>query len=276
MHWFIDNQGEAWPATSVNLRRKVFATKPLTEISNSLVTNLGYIAIEVSVKAIHIRWRATFVKKESLVGLILFLADLPDQRVVVWTFEDTWKASICGSIAQARDTLLHVFSTARCQCGGDFRAIIRDIASLSDGSPLKNIALLAREPGRSIAPSKLWHVLQNHAGGRYILLRLKAIDERLKIVSVGAGYIAFGKTWPFDSVGKDFCDQPDEVYANFAAMSLVKVAKTGVPTVEDVRASTWWPERGRSLVQYTRLILPVRVDNGQNLILSSVQGGRFI
>jgi hypothetical protein len=129
----------------------------------------------------------------------------------------------------------------------------------------------SRRAGFDFEPFSLWSMLEEHAGGRFILTEQQGEDGRLKVLAWGKGYRSFNKDWTTNAVGRDFEDQPDASYAKWAAASYKAANAAGAPIVEDVEASTWWPGRGRTRLRYTRLVLPLTLHGRRRVLLSTAQ-----
>ena len=267
----IDENGSVWPADSPQLRRRLWASQPAPVLCQYAVTNLGFAQLSLSPRAIIIRWRPTSISKETLVGLVQALMDQADGRVSISTLRMDWAESICGSIEQARAALLREFETARCERGGYFRAVPRHPDTLAAGSPLGRVLGASLQANGVFDPVSLWQMLEHSAGGRYILTEAQGDHGPLRIVAWGSGYQSMTSRWIADAPGKNFEDQPDAAYAKGSIKSYRSAIARGVSIVEDVDASTWWPGRGRSRIRYSRLILPLTLESGRRLVLSTAQ-----
>jgi hypothetical protein len=243
--WLIDDGGKIWPADSERLRETLWSLQSTADHCRYSVINLGFASLQITPRAIFVRWRPTFVTKETVVGLIQALADQRESRVVISTLGLDWSDCICRSIGQAREVILREFETAHCHHGGYYRARRWSIDSLSIQTSLGGVFAHSLRAGFDFEPISLWSMLEEHAGGRFILTEQQGEDGRLKVLAWGEGYRSFNNDWTTNAVGRDFEDQPDASYAKWAAASYKAANAAGAPIVEDVEASTWWPGRNR-------------------------------
>ena len=269
--WLIDETGVAWPAESPRLRAVLWASQSTPVLCRFAVTNLGFAHVATLPRALAVIWRPTFTTKETLVGLVQLMADQADTRVVLSTLGRDWSDRIFGSIADATASVLREFETARCESGGYFKASVQHPDRLASESHLGRILAAATQAKSLFDPVSLWQMLEHCAGGRFILTEPQGDRGPLTILAWGKGYQSMNRSWIDQAPGRNFEDQPDANYAKRGARAYRSVAATGAPVIEDVDASTWWPGRGRTRLQYTRLILPLTLNGGRTLVLSTAQ-----
>jgi hypothetical protein len=267
--WLVDETGEIWSPNSERLRSRLgFAARPFVDREAFVVTNLGYVAIQQLPNGMIVRWRPTYVRRESVAATVLFLGDQPDQRVIISSLAAVWFNRLFPNVPAAADALLAQFASERCSDGGCFIARPRAIETLGSKSKMRHALDAAATSQLQYDPSALWNMLQQTVGDRYLLLDPDCERRRLRVMSIGSGYGNVSRRWRNSAQGTDFEDQPDTAYAQSAARAFWPVFDARTPVVEDVDASFWVPSRGRMSLRYTRLILPLDVA-GKRRILST-------
>ena len=195
-HWLVDETGEIWQAHSEELHTQLgFAPRPTVARANFLVTNLGYISVEVRAHGIAIRWRPTFVRRESLAAAILLLADQTDQRVVISALGHDWTNCLSPSIDQATNELLDQFAVEQCAHGSHFVAHRRRLESLPSRSLVGRALGAACDAGLRFEPGSLWDMLDRTVDGRYLLVDPDRRRRRLRIMAHGRGYALLSRHW---------------------------------------------------------------------------------
>jgi hypothetical protein len=265
-----------WSADSRQLRESLWCRQPTAVVCQYAVTNLGFAQLTASPRAVRIRWRPTSTTRETLVGLVQVLLDQPDGRVVISSLHADWEENLYSSADQARSALLRSFETLHCDVGGYYKAVQRRADSLPDDSPIARILEIITMAKGQFAPIPLWQMLDDNADGRFMLTEPQGDRGPLKIIAWGNGYqhvTREGATGPADMAVEDL---PDANYAKTLAMAYRAVAATGLPAIEDIETSAWWPGRGRARFRYTRLIVPVTLQGDRHIVLSTAQAGEAI
>lgn len=270
-NWLVDESGEIWPAHSEILRSRLgFAQRVPEERAAYLVTNMGYIAIEMRARGLSVRWRPTWVRRETLAAALLHLAEQPSQRVMIESLTTDWTTRLLPTVEAARDALLTEFGTTKATDGSYFVARPRSAAILGPTSHLRRIFDTAVLNAFRYNPHDLWHHLETHAVGRYLLLDPEPERRGFRIMALGRGFVAPNHEWRRRAPGSPFEEQPDAVYAQEAAKSYWAALEKRSPVVEEVEASTWWQSRGRIAARYTRLVLPLEIA-GRCRVLSTTE-----
>ena len=270
MRWLIDETGEVWPANSERLISKLeLTTLPSADRAEFAVTNFGFVMVEQLKSGLVVRWRPTFVCRESIAATVFFLSDQVEQRVVVETIAKPRVRRLYPNVASATRAIVQQFSASPCDDEGHFVSKPRDVATLGPNSRLRWAFEAIASSHRRFDPVSLWTTLQRTMGDRYILL--DPVDERrrLRVMSIGFGYTKFDRKWSRRAPGSDIEDQPDTAYARSAVQGLWTAHDSKVPIVEDVDATIWVPSRGRSPLRYTRLVLPLDVAGKQCILTTS-------
>jgi hypothetical protein len=268
----IDDKGRVWSAGSEELRSLLgFGARPVDDRAKFAVANLGFVLVQRQQRGAIVRWRPTFVKRETFVALLLMLRAEPESRVLISTLGDTWSNNIFGSLSAGLAALLHEFETARAKAGGYFRVRARTAESLDRSSNVGMTLERAREAELTFEPMALWEMLSEVTGGRYTLLEPHPDPSLIRVVAHGTGYDRIARDWMKNASGRYFRDQPDVAYASAASAAYWSITQAFTPLVEDVDASVWWAAHGRCRLQYTRLILPLDVIGRGRMLLTVSQ-----
>jgi hypothetical protein len=270
MAWYVDEQGEVWSASK--LRRALRTDLDDSELSTYLVVNMGYIAFELSPRALWIRLRPCAVTQVTLAGALFWLSERSDSRVVIDYYETTWCQELLGRTSQALGRLAELVVTAPTLRAGDFRRRPRESIS----GPLRLLVQTwQRDPAFAVSESSM-EFLRNGLGGRYMLLKCPQGSRRLEICAVGRGYLSFDIAWLRKAVGRRFDDQPDHLFGRWAAEAYYEAAKGENAIIDDVDVLLDNPRRKKSRLQYQRVILPYRTRSGDHLFLSCSRLDRSI
>ncbi|NOU05036.1 MAG: hypothetical protein HOO99_02520 [Hyphomicrobiaceae bacterium] len=233
------------------------------------MTNLGFVRIAVTPKALHVSWRPTSITATTFAELMLRLGREHGKRVFVATLASEWGFRLCGSIADAQRHLTNAFNTLTCENEGHFGAFRRRLDGLQRHDRLELLLTGIACAGASVTAVDLWDILERHGERRFLLVKPNGDAGPLKVLAWGCGYDRFSKKLTDSLVGKSLADHPDRFYARSVSNGFWRSHAEGIPILEDVEASSWWPGRGRSTVKYTRLLIPLQISDHGPCVLSS-------
>jgi hypothetical protein len=269
-YWLIDESGMVWRADSEQLRiRTGCEVGPIRERAEYLECNMGFVSLQQSRRGHYVRWRPTFVRGATFAALVQLLRDQPEGRVAISTLNQSWSDRLHGSIDHAVENLVQEFSTATCDSGGYFRARHREMESLPAASPIQKMTARAQDCDFQFKPSALWESLCEIATGGYLLLEPVSENRQFRIAFHGQGYRTLSRDWQDKASGRFFEEQPDAHYALMSSRSFWRAMEQNIPIIEDVDASIWAPARGRTGLQYTRLLLPLSIGGKRQLLSMS-------
>jgi hypothetical protein len=267
--WLIDERGEEWCDSSPNLHSKWWSHSPPPEFSKFAVRSLGFAHLKETAHGVHVSWRPTSLTAATFAGLVIALSTRADGRVFISSLTDDWFHELQPSPSSARDRLIEIFRTATCDREGYFIAQRVRPETLDSKHALRVLlAAVTTAPDKADAV-QLRSMLDRHADRRYVLVHTENERDPLKVLAWGRGYERYSKPWALRRPGDDFEDQADRAYARSAADSYRQAMRTNRPVLEQVQASAWWPGQGRSAFTYTRIVIPVCVEQKGLCILSS-------
>jgi len=113
--------------------------------------------------------------------------------------------------------------------------------------------------------------LQTFEGLQYIVVHVHPEAGRLIVGHVAAGYQVLDKSWLERAVGQRVQDQIDYDYGCWVAETYHDVYSHQQPNLDRVKAEV--RKQGGSVVraEYSRVVYPARMKNGQSLVLSVSQ-----
>ncbi len=269
--WLIDGRGEVRTFSDPSLRISWGSSHTADEFARYAVRNMGFASATIGANGIRITWRPTFTTEETLAGLIIWLREQSDSRVVVSSLVSEWVLRVCGSTALAADFILSEFQRAESDRQGVFHARRRSPSDLARDSGLGNLYAALSVKRLACDAIELWTMLNRFAEGRYILTEVEGDRGPLRVLAWGGGYRRFSTTLTDRIRGKNFEDQPDKTYARWASEAYRKVHHVNDMVVENVEASTWCPGQGRRRISYTRLLAPVHIEGRGACILSTAE-----
>lgn len=258
--WLIDDRGKVWTRVD-RLRAALGTALGPAELYKYAVENLGYVAIEDRRRAIWLKLRPRAVSQTTLAAVLYWIGECSAERIVVSSFDGTWQHKVVGSAAAAIERLAALEIGTSDQRRGDF------LRQRLTGEPKGELLDLV-EQWRANQALQLSHdLLQGSVGGRYMILRRTQWSRRLEIRDVGRGFIVYDDNWLAQAVGLRFEDQPDYLYGKWAAEAYYEASETQQPIIDNIDALIDTPGRGKSRVQYQRLVLPFREPSGDHVLL---------
>ncbi len=109
-----------------------------------------------------------------------------------------------------------------------------------------------------------------------MVLKRAQSSRRLEICDVGHGFLVYDKAWLEKAIGRRFEDQPDHLYARWAAEAYYEASRTEQALIDNVDALIERPGRGKARLQYQRVVLPYRQPCGDQLLLCASMLDRSI
>jgi hypothetical protein len=143
----------------------------------------------------------------------------------------------------------------------------RSIDSIPLDSPLQHALCAWRRHPDLVKPGMMQAMLADELKGRYFWVHASRRKHELIMMEVGSGFPETVRSVLNPGLGYRLEDQPDIAYGRYCAEAYGAVARSQVPSVEDVDA-IMRPPKGRSVRRrYTRLILPFRSPDGNSHLL---------
>lgn len=261
-----------WDGASRELRRTYDSPYSGGEFSEYVVTNLGFIALNVYGSSAQIRLRPEFVSDRTFDSLYRWLLTKRFERLVLtWLEKKEWVSELLGSTTLALTRLDELIEHVKRSSPDEFLSQPLTPRQVN-GDPL--MAMIAKQwahvdhsPNLAVPPA-----LEPILGNRYILLRRDESSARLVFKQLGDGLFAPFETWRTCAIGAPVEELPDRKYGKWAATAYHDVMTSRTPKFEHVDALVQWPNGGRARMRYKRFILPLDAAGKDPLLL----GGSFM
>jgi hypothetical protein len=262
----IDDKGDVWPGGLARLRQNFGSPYATNELSDYLVRNLGFVAINVYGKSCEIRTRPSIVSESTFDALVDWLAERHFERIVTSSFDQDWKIELHAASDIALQRLIQLVSLNQIARPGDFVSKAIDFVSLPQTSPLRSLLNYWPELARNVHRDGLRSILQQVVKGRFVLVNNN--ENRLVIEDMGDGFLSYDAAWMSRANGIPVEEQPDRPYGRWVASAYRQTLRQGIPSLSDVDAIITRPKEGRSRRRYKRLILPCTAGQGGSWLLA--------
>lgn len=260
----IDDQGIAWPADSVELRRRLCCLHYPGQLIPDLVRNLGFIAVEEGRGCAAISLRSATASRGAAIGLLYWLICSGTERGHIHDLD--------APTIELAPTLSSLMS--RIEAIGSSGSIDRvaerplDRRHLPRQSPLRELLRRWAEARRRLWFDDYAAIIREQLGNRFVLARVTD-DDRIVIVAVGSGLRIPNRSWFTTVVGSDLEDQPDRAYGRWVNEAYVRVHRSQQPAISDCDVDIYWPGEGWVRRKYRRLIIPGTTAGGDRYLLST-------
>jgi len=265
----IDDRGQVDEGAFQPAFRELSRSMSLQQYVDYRVINCRWAAIQHRRERLHLRFRPTMIAEAPLAELLYHIYDMPWRRAVATMFiGNAWLDEI---LPPDRDRVVRRISNivleSQLRPGHTVLRRPRSIQSIPPNSPLQP-ALQAWRRGRDLGSSgRLQSVLCNEMRGRYFWVHTSNRKCELIMMEVGGGFPEAVRSALNPGLGYRLQDQPDIAYGRYCVDAYGTVARTQVPSMEDVDAILT-PPNGKSVRRrYSRLILPFRSPNGNARLL---------
>ena len=261
MRLYVDEHGSL--LRSSELRHALRSNLNPEELSTYVVTNMGYVAVEERRGTAWLRLRPRGVSQVTLAAVLFWLGDRPIERAVISHYDRAWRHEVIGPAAGVLARLGELVVDPLAVRGGDFHRK-RHGKAVTALAPL--MQLWHRDPAAPFS-DLCRDLLHGWLGGRYMVLKRAQWSRRLEICAVGRGFVVYDDIWLANAVGRRFEDQPDPLYARWAAKAYYDAGASEQAVVDDIDALICRPGRDKARLQYQRAILPYRQPSGDQLLL---------
>lgn len=230
------------------------------------VRNLGAAAVLDRGDCLRIRWRPEGMTQATLAGLVHWLVDRADRRVVVSRLGRTWTHTLVPSRRLAVNILLETHDAGNRRTRR-FYAARRQLAEGLCRRPFRDALDYAEAHSGVLDESRTATLGDGILQGRYILL--KAEGDHLVLHRVGTGFQTIDPRWRSLATRLELEDQPDCAYGRWVSSAYREAVAAGLPLVDDVDAEVEFAPDRHVRLRYRRLILPAAGTEGQRLLLGT-------
>lgn len=265
--WLLfDDQGATWPASSMELRRRLACLNYQGDLAADLVRNLGFVAIRACGNRSTLRVHVQVVSSVALAAAFYWLFDHRPGSVLIDFVGEDRPAELYASTDAAIARLIQLTRW------NDLNKKVAEkpcpLDQLSPQSPLYGLLQLwYQDEGRFNAPALIGYASQ-HLSARFIVIRQCAFD-RLLFHILGEGLHVPDRSWLKSAVGRPVEDQPDAEYWGWVAQTYRETLSANYPALSDIDADIYWPSRGWVRRRYRRLRLPCTATDGTRYLFSA-------
>jgi hypothetical protein len=265
----IDDFGELRSDRSEVVRTSFASTYISGRVSNYLVKNLGFAAINFFGSSCEVRLRPAIATDRCLASLMRFLLIRRIERIVLNHFTDDWNLELTGNIEAFERRVNELVRRERRTQINDFLAEPRPVDVVHSDTTFKGILDSWNEFGRNAGKATMSRLLKTVTDGRYAIIRHDPSEDSFRIAELGGGYLSFSPRFRTQCRGTDLAAQPDAEYGKFVADAYRRSLQQSEPIIEDVDAIIATHDMGRRRIRYRRLVLSRPGINGENWIVSS-------
>jgi len=212
--------------------------------------NRGNCAVEIS-------YRPSAVRPRALLRTVQLLDDTRawDRYILkVWT--DDRHTAFVGNRTAAVAHLMGHTTEAQSTRRGDFSSHRYSLGVAIQDPAFGRLFEAWRGTGGRESQG-LIEAVRESSRGRYLGVDAQQGGSRLILDVIGDAYSLYGNGWKSIAVGGLFEDMPDFEYARWAAQGYREAFHARQPIFEEVSAAVRILRRGRLLLTYRRMILPV-------------------
>jgi hypothetical protein len=274
--WLIDDQGNLHDPLSARLRTSLKAVHLAQEFPDYVLRNLGFIGLQETNGAAHLRLRPTVVSPVAFAALMYWLADREPTRIMLSTLDaGLWSHQVMGGHTVAVPKLANLIASAQDQRASDILTRPRVAAMLSSDNPLRALFNAQARLVEAFNSNQLASVLDEIDGrmrGRYTLTTSDANMRNMVLNRVGQGHEVTANFWLTRALGHRIQDFPDVTVGKWMAETYASALQHGDVRLDDVDATIEWPGLARHRYAYQRMLLPLRAGaDGHALLCATLK-----
>ena len=266
----IDSRGEWWDAGSRRLRMTLHLGDVDGDVTSLLIDKLGFIGVSFNDARAIVRLSPKSVSKVALVRLYYWLSTQFHRRIAL-SVGPAVSNQHYEFFASGRDVLLRLESVLDPECRRSwmplFAARTGNLANLPQGSALAVLFEHWRCTGGVFAEDSYRTVLNRFAGDRYVIFAPGAASGNFTVARAGEGLLIPDKHAHRALTGSGLENIADHEYAGWVSRFYSAALDSQQPRCDHIRAYIRWPRAGRTERRYSRVILPCRTSDGQQLLL---------
>jgi len=266
--WLLfDDRGDAWPAGSLELRRRLLCVHYDGDLAADVVRNLGFVACRALGNRATIRLHVPVVSDVALAAAFYWLADQHPASVLIDFVGEQRPAEVCKSAEDAIARLagltqkvdLHRRKIAQQPCPLD---------RLPAQSPLRGLLEIWSRSRGLFDEAAFVRYASQHLLRRFLIIRQSETDALL-FDTIGEGLHVPDKDWFKSAIGRPLEEQPDTEYWRWVAQVYRSTLRSNCPVLSDIDADIYWPSMGWVRRRYRRLLLPCAARDGTRFLFSA-------
>lgn len=274
--WLIDDQGNLHDPLSARLRTSLKAVHLAQEFPDFVLRNLGFIGLQETNGAAHLKLRPAVVAPVAFAALMYWLADRKPNRIMLSTLDaGAWSHQVIGSHAIAVPKLAGLIASAQNQRAADILTRPRVPGALPGDNPLRALLNAQERLVAAFNSNQLAAVLDEIDGrmrGRYTITTSDANMRNMVLNRVGQGHEENANFWLTRALGNRIQDFPDTAIGKWMAETYVSALQADTVRLDDVDATFEWPGLARHRYGYQRLLMPLRTGaDGHALLCATLK-----
>jgi hypothetical protein len=267
-HLIFDDQGRAWNADSIELRRSLYFRGDEANFAREVVRKLGFIAARRSGGSVSVTFDPRTVSAVAMASLLYSLSDDPPERICLVIMGGEPGKEVYSSLEQVVDRLHRLIEARQEKDQPRFETRALSPQAVSDGSPFRWLLTNWEQANKRLSVHLIKEV-DCRFEGRFWVFRPGKGPSDLVIERAGTGLRIPDNEWHAFTPGTRVADFPDPLlYAKWSDAYL-SVLRSGRFKIEDTSAKVHWPRAGQVLYEYRRIILPWLDTNGHPLLLGA-------
>ena len=266
----FDDQGNTWKASSLSVRQHFGLYEDVSTLSDLMVRNMGFAAIQLKQKSTIVYLRPSIVSHVSLASLMYWLADNRPIGIVLKHFGSDQHYELINSLPNL-GRRLSVLMLHNDPNGENFKKQPVPADSLKSTSPFFRLLDKWSDGDEKNILHRTRDILRTEFDSRFLLARLTARTSDVEVLSWGKGYLRIpgGGNWLNSTKRKYLGQVPDYTYGQWVTSAYRSVAQSRKPITEQIEANIYWKGLGRVRRRYMRIILPCILTNGNLGLLST-------
>ena len=231
------------------------------------VMNLGFASIATRDTFIRIGCRPAIVSGPTAIALLHYVHDHAAATIGFDYYTTVWNHIIVANRAKFRNLLFSLTSSGHTEPQVD-----RLLRKRIDGrrTPLRSKVSAARRIfGGAPRQDDVATPLDRLFAGRWSLHELDREAGQTIVRKIGTSYTPLNPAWLATAVGSSLCSYANEDYGRWIAAHHHEALGSNEPLFDEVDAIVDFPTVGPVRLCYSRLTLPVAVQDNDRLILSA-------
>ena len=272
MELLIDRDGKVYEAGSAELRHHFCAPVSSASLPDFLVKSDGWIEIRIDRDTLLLRAVPARVEFATYASALLIVQQHTFRRAALSWFDGCWNSEVFRAGGDAIRRLMDLMLDGDLVERKHFHSLGRNLESLERNDPLAAVAAMWCDHGGQLALEAARSVLNDKLDAKYSIVARDRSNGTLRFQEFGPGLLIYsGRGNMSVCLGKPVQDQPDYQYGRWIAEGYREAMFAKEPRVMDMDVVVGDPLNGqRRRLQYRRLTLPVKMDDGNAALLSAV------
>ena len=268
-HWIIDDLGTICPHGSVAISQSLGVNAQRPGVVEYAIQNLGFIAVVVREKRLHVRCRPAVVSERAVGALSYLLLDNPNLPVTVSWFDQIWQLEHTPDARAALSFMSYVLelkTLVPALPGGRIRSRPSPRAASKWTEVRSTISTAWDATGSDDA---FCARLDQTFHGRWSLFEVEAANGNIHTMKRGNGYPPLHPFFAGRQPVRGLESLADSEYRDWVHQTFVGVARSGCARFDDVDAIVYWPRFGDMRTRYWRMVVRLAANSDTCSVLSA-------